>query len=65
MSEQDAELLESGAKSDFRFGGGPAPAFEQVKVDRRLKEGDEIELGALSLRRTFILAHQRSHQLHL
>jgi metallo-beta-lactamase class B len=47
MSEQDAELLESGAKSDFRFGDDPAAAFEPVKADRRLKEGDKIELGGV------------------
>lgn len=49
MSEQDAELLESGAKSDFRFGDDPAAAFEPVKVDRRLKNGDKIELGGVVL----------------
>jgi metallo-beta-lactamase class B len=35
MSEQDAELLESGGKSDFRFGDDPGARFEPVKVDRR------------------------------
>jgi metallo-beta-lactamase class B len=49
MSEQDAELLESGAKSDFRFSDDPAAAFEPVKVDRRLKNGDKIELGGVVL----------------
>src|SRR5713226_6773920 len=49
MSEQDAELLESGAKSDFRFEDDPGARFEPVKVDRRLKNGDKIELGAVIL----------------
>ncbi len=49
MSEQDAELLESGAKSDFRFGDDPGARFEPVKVDRRLKDGDKIELGGVIL----------------
>jgi metallo-beta-lactamase class B len=49
MSEQDAELLESGAKSDFRFGDDLAARFEPVKVDRRLKDGDKIELGGVVL----------------
>jgi metallo-beta-lactamase class B len=49
ISEQDAELLESGAKSDFRFGDDPAARFEPVKVDRRLKNGDKIELGGVIL----------------
>jgi metallo-beta-lactamase class B len=49
MSEQDAELLESGGKSDFRFGDDPAARFEPVKVDRRLKDGDKIEIGGMIL----------------
>jgi len=49
MSEQDAELLESGAKSDFRFGDDPGARFDPVKVDRRLKNGDKIELGGVIL----------------
>jgi metallo-beta-lactamase class B len=49
MSERDADLLESGAKSDFRFGDDPAARFDPVKVDRRLKDGDRIELGGVVL----------------
>jgi metallo-beta-lactamase class B len=49
ISEQDAELLESGGKSDFRFGDDPGARFEPVKVDRRLKDGDKIELGGVIL----------------
>ena len=49
MSERDADLLESGAKSDFRFGDDLAARFEPVKVDRRLKDGDRIELGGVVL----------------
>ena len=52
MSEQDAELLESGAKSDFRFGDDPGARFEPIKVDRRLKNDDKIELGG-----TILTAH--------
>lgn len=49
MSEQDSELLESGGKSDFRFGDSPGARFEPVKVDQRLKDGDKIELGSIIL----------------
>ena len=49
MSEQDAELLESGGKSDFRFGDDAGARFEAVKVDRRLEDGDRIELGGMTL----------------
>jgi metallo-beta-lactamase class B len=49
MSEQDAELLESGGKTDFRFGESPEARFEPVKVDRRLKDGDKISLGGVEI----------------
>jgi metallo-beta-lactamase class B len=49
MSEEDAELLESGGKSDFRFGDDPTARFEPVKVARRLKDRDRIELGGVAL----------------
>src|SRR5579883_2105414 len=47
ISEPDAELLESGGKADFRFGDDPTARFEPVHVDRRLKNGDRIELGGV------------------
>jgi metallo-beta-lactamase class B len=49
MSEADAVLLENGGISDFRFGDGRTPSFEAVPVDRRLKDGDTIELGGVTL----------------
>ena len=49
MSEQDVELLESGGKADFRFGDDLSARFEPVTVDRRLKNGDKIELGGVVL----------------
>jgi metallo-beta-lactamase class B len=49
MSEQDAELLESGGKTDFRWGDDPQARFEPVKVDQRLKDGDKISLGGVVL----------------
>lgn len=49
MSEPDVELLESGGKSDFRFGDDPVARFETVKVDQKLKEGDKISLGGTVL----------------
>ena len=52
MSEQDAELLESGGKADFRFGDSPEARFTPVMVDRKLKDGDTISLGG-----TVITAH--------
>jgi metallo-beta-lactamase class B len=52
ISEQDAELLESGGKADFRFGDSPQAQFTPVTVDRKLKDGDTISLGG-----TVITAH--------
>jgi metallo-beta-lactamase class B len=49
MSESDAELLETGGKADFAFGADPTASFEPVKVDRRLKDCDTIELGGFVL----------------
>lgn len=47
MSEADAALLESGGKTDFRWGDDPTARFEPVTVDRRLKDGDTIALGGV------------------
>lgn len=45
MSAADAELLESGGRTDFRWGDDPNARFEAVTVDRRLQHGEVIELG--------------------
>jgi metallo-beta-lactamase class B len=47
--EQEAELLESGGKTDFRFGDDPAMRFDPVKVDQRLKNGGKFTLGGLEI----------------
>jgi metallo-beta-lactamase class B len=49
MSAEDAELLESGGKTDFRFGEEAGMRFEPVKADRKLKNGDKIEIGGVVL----------------
>jgi metallo-beta-lactamase class B len=49
MSADDAPLLESGGRSDFRWGADPAAAFEPVTVDRMLKDGDSVALGGVVL----------------
>jgi len=47
--EQEAELLESGGKTDFRFGSDPKMNFEPVKVARRVKSGGKISLGGTEI----------------
>jgi metallo-beta-lactamase class B len=49
MSEADADLMESGGRTDFRWGQDPGSHFEPVKVARRLKDGDRITLGEVAL----------------
>lgn len=44
---KDTRILEDGGFSDPHFGG--AQSFEPVKVDRRLADGDVIELGDVRL----------------
>ena len=45
--EQEAELLETGGKTDYLFGS--AGWFPPVKVDQTFKDGDKIELGGYTL----------------
>src|SRR5919198_4430594 len=49
VSEQEKELLESGGKSDFRFGDTPGARFEPVTVDGTFKDSDTISLGGTVL----------------
>jgi metallo-beta-lactamase class B len=55
--EDDVASLEDGGVSDFRFPEGREAVFEPIKVDRRLRDGDVIELGNTSL----ILHHHPGH----
>jgi metallo-beta-lactamase class B len=41
----DAEVVESGGKSDFQYGDSPALRYPPAKVDRVLHDGDEVKLG--------------------
>ncbi|HLK47677.1 MAG TPA: subclass B3 metallo-beta-lactamase [Bryobacteraceae bacterium] len=45
--EQEAELLETGGKTDYLFGS--AGWFPPVKVDQTFRDGDKIELGGSTL----------------
>jgi metallo-beta-lactamase class B len=49
VSEPEKELLESGGKSDFRFGDTPGSRFEPAKVDRTFKDGETLTLGDTKL----------------
>ena len=47
VSEGDAPLIEAGGHGDYLF--GDRFTFPAVKVDRRLKDGDEVKLGGTVL----------------
>ena len=46
---KDARVLEDGGRSDPHFGDEPWAWFEPVAVDGRIREGDQIDLGEVSL----------------
>jgi metallo-beta-lactamase class B len=49
MSQPDAELFESGGKSDFLFGESPGAHYEGAKISRILAAGDKVALGGTEL----------------
>jgi metallo-beta-lactamase class B len=49
IAEGDKDLLESGGKTDFRFGDTPGARFDPVKVDQTFKDGEKISLGGTEL----------------
>ena len=49
IEEADRDLLESGGKTDFRFGDTPSARFDPVKVDQTFKDGEKISLGGTEL----------------
>jgi metallo-beta-lactamase class B len=49
MNEADAQTLEDGGDTDYRYPDGRGAVFEPVKVDRRLRDGDKIRLGNTEL----------------
>ena len=48
-SEPEKTLLESGGRTDFRFGDTPGTRFEPVSVDRTFADGGTITLGGTTL----------------
>jgi metallo-beta-lactamase class B len=49
VSEPEKALLESGGKTDFRFGSVEGSWFEPVKVDRTFRDGETLALGGTVL----------------
>jgi len=49
VMEGDVDVVESGGKSDFYYANEPAGLYEPTKVDRVLRDGDEVNLGGATL----------------
>ena len=48
-ADLEKTLLESGGKTDFRWGNDPSSRFDPVTVDRTFKDGETIALGGTAL----------------
>ena len=49
VMDGDVSVVESGGKTDFRYGNEPASLYPPTKVDRVLHDGDEVKLGGTTL----------------
>ena len=47
--EGDAEVVESGGRTDFLAATGSLPSYPPARVDRVLRDGDTVELGGVTL----------------
>jgi metallo-beta-lactamase class B len=52
VMDADVPVIESGGKNDFQYGNSPDSLFKPTKVDRVLRDGDEVKLGD-----TVLVAH--------
>jgi metallo-beta-lactamase class B len=49
VMDADVAVVESGGKADFHYGNDPATLYKPTKVDRVLRDGDEVRLGGAVL----------------
>ena len=49
VMDGDVSVVESGGKTDFQYGNSPASLYPPTKVDRVLRDGDEVKLGGTTL----------------
>ena len=49
VMEGDVDVVESGGKSDFQYANDPTTLYPATKVDRALRDGDEVKLGGATL----------------
>lgn len=49
VMDADVSVVESGGKTDFQYGNDPASLYKPTKVDRVLRDGEEVKLGGTVL----------------
>ena len=49
VMDGDVSVVESGGKTDFQYGNQLASLYPPAKVDRALRDGDEVKLGGATL----------------
>ena len=52
VMDADVSVVESGGKADFQYGNDPKTLYKPTKVERVLRDGDEVKLGG-----TVLVAH--------
>jgi metallo-beta-lactamase class B len=59
VMDADVPTVESGGKSDFQYGNDPANLYAPTKVDRVLRDGEEVKLGDAVLTAHLTPGHTR------
>jgi metallo-beta-lactamase class B len=59
VMDGDVDVVESGGKSDFQYGGDATNWYPAAKVDRVLHDGDEVKLGTTTLTAHKTAGHTR------
>jgi metallo-beta-lactamase class B len=49
VMEGDADVVESGGKTDFQYGNDPGTLYPATPVERVLRDGDQVKLGDVVL----------------
>jgi metallo-beta-lactamase class B len=49
VMDADVPVVETGGKADFQYGGSASTMYPATKVDRVLRDGDEVKLGGAVL----------------
>ena len=59
VMEGDVPVVESGGRSDFHYGNDPVQLYPPTKVDRVLRDGDQVKLGDAVLTARLTPGHTR------